>query len=221
MPDVVDHDVHSGLRRRLTNDCGDVVARAVQRVIRAQRLRALEFLVAPRRHPHFRAECFADLQRLDRDPSSDSPNEHSLAGLNASLRVHHAPRSECREGEGRGHLCVSLLRDVAHVCRGHGDVFGCRSGLVLAENLVPQAERVLPDLTVCAGAVADARVDHNKLADRNARDLTTDGVNDATRIRADDPRWNHRHSRQPAEREQVEMVERGGANPNANVGCSS
>ncbi len=101
---------------------------------------------------------------------------------------------------------------------GHDDVVGGSARNVFAEKPVLHAQRVLAAPAEVARAVADARIDDDLVAHRHSRDGGPDGLHDAARVGRNDPRRCERHTRKPAEYEQVEMIQRGRAHPNENVG---
>ena len=138
----------------------DVHAAMVERLVGAERARALELLVAARRHPVTCApSSLRDLQRASATPppipqiSTCSPavtrarvtsmrHAVSVASVNAAASIGSASS-----------------RHRAHVRRRHHDVLGQRARKVLAEDAEADAERLLAGEAVLARAVADARVD--------------------------------------------------------------
>ena len=88
---------------------------------------------------------------------------------------------------------------------------------MFAENAEFRAERLLAGETVLARAIAQPRIDDDVVTERDGSDIVADGVDDSTRVSAERPRRNQRDPGQAGDHEQIEMVECGCADPNANV----
>ena len=70
------------------------------------------------------------------------------------------------------------------------------------------AERLLARFTEAAAAIADARVDHHAITGCEPVYAAPDTFDRAGPVRAHDPSRTHRHPREAAEHEEVEMIER-------------
>jgi hypothetical protein len=89
---------------------------------------------------------------------------------------------------------------------------------VLAEDLVPRAERLFAVKAILARPVTHPWIQNDVIADRDILHLGPDRVDHPAGVGAQDKGWNELDARQSADDEKVEMVDRGGADANANVG---
>jgi hypothetical protein len=88
---------------------------------------------------------------------------------------------------------------------------------MLAEDAIARTERLLAGKAVLTGAIAQARIDDDVIADRDAADIGADLVDDAGGVRAKNPGRRIRHAGQAGDDEEVEMVERRGAHADAHI----
>src|SRR5207237_7739045 len=160
------------------------------------------------RREHTRAEVPRDPHRCHGDSGARANDQNLLAGLQTASRREHPPRGE----EGEGKCCglgprprLRLAKDVARV-----DVEQLSGGpvRVLADDAEPRASDVLPGPAPLALPAADDRVDHDLVARLPGR--VARGVDYARTVGSDDSGW--RHALRAVREEQVEVVDRGGAN---------
>jgi hypothetical protein len=190
----------------------------VERVVGAERTGAGELVVAAARHPDGRAEALRDLQRGEGDAAADPPDQDVLARPQLRPRDEHAPRRQRRQRERRGLLGRHRRRHAPHAPLRDDDVLGEEAREMLAVDLVARAERLLAVEAVLARAAARPRVDDDAVAGPHGRHARPDRVDDAGSVGPDDPRRRDRDVRQPADDEQVEVVERRGLDAHAHVG---
>jgi hypothetical protein len=88
---------------------------------------------------------------------------------------------------------------------------------MLSEYAEAGAKWLLTGATILARTVAQSRIHNREIADRQSRDVAADGVDYTRCVGTEDPRRNDPDTGQAADHEQIEMVERGGANADANI----
>lgn len=86
---------------------------------------------------------------------------------------------------------------------------------MLAEYSKSRTEGLFAGATILARPVAHAGIHHDVVADRHAVDICSDSVDNSARVRTEHPRGCDRHAGESGNDEQIETIERGGANANA------
>src|ERR1041384_4873417 len=76
---------------------------------------------------------------------------------------------------------------------------------------------MLAHSAILACVVADPRVDDDVVARRDIANVRPNRVDDSARVASDDPWRRQRHAGQTSDREQIDVVQRSGANANTDV----
>ena len=129
------------------------------------------------------------------------------------LRDEEPPRGHEHERGRRSGLPREVRRETGDVLPGDGDEFRVPAVHVLAEDLVFDAERVLPADAVLAFPAREARVHDDPLVDLEVRDVVADLHNLSRHVAAEDVRERQLQRRDPRADEEVEVVQR--ARPHA------
>ena len=175
----------------------------IDRHVGAELPRPRELVVARRRHDRPRAERLRDREARRRDAAADSPQQHPLALEQVRARDEHPVRGLEHERE-RGRLLEGeIAGNGVDVRRGHGDQLRVRAVAVLADHV----DRPVRSL--------DAGVEHDALSRLEAGHAGAERLDDARAVRAQDARLRHR--RQALPDPDVEMVQRGGADPDEHL----
>ncbi len=154
----------------------DVALRVVHGDIGTQRTGLRELLVARRRDDRACPERATDLERRERDPAADAPDEHPLALPHGCLGHEHAVRGLEYEWEGGALLegervvewvelrdgdCLELTAGALRVLSDHGDAVTVRDAGV-DDDALPDSESVyaLAELChhACSVGAEDARL---------------------------------------------------------------
>ena len=88
---------------------------------------------------------------------------------------------------------------------------------MFAENGITETERIVARSTVLARSIADARIHDHSIANADGCHGWSDGIHDTGAIRPQNPPRRDPHPRNALYDPQVEMVEGGGADANADV----
>ena len=70
---------------------------------------------------------------------------------------------------------------------------------------------------VLARVAREPGIDHDAIARRHVRHVAPGAFDDAGGVAAEDPGRNDRHAGEPLHDEEIEMIERGGGDPDAHV----
>ena len=89
--------------------------------------------------------------------------------------------------------------------------------MMLSEDAVADAERLIAFETISTAAIADSRIDDDRVARAKALHLIADPVDRAGAVTPQDPRRYNRDSGKSVEHEQIEMIERRRGNPDADI----
>src|SRR5690348_3041260 len=165
-----------------------------------------------------RTEQFANLQGGDGDAAANPPDQHVLTGAEIRARHDHAPRGEGGKAERGGDVDWSRRGNRTNIQTRHDDIFREGSRQVLAENPESHAQRLLAVATVFAGAIANTRIDDDRVADRHVAHLLASGIYDSRPVGAEYPTGSDVDARKTAHDEEVEVVERRRAHPNPDIG---
>ena len=177
-----------------------------------------KLVVAPGHGPHARADLLADLQRRERDAAADAPDQHVFAGLHARARHDHAPRRERRERERGGRSGGSSDGIVRTFAAGTTTYSASVPGRCSPSKREARTERLLAGATVLARTVAQPGVDDDVVADATTGrpSLPTASITPHASAPNDHGGMMVTPGKPPID-EQIEMVERGGANAHADV----
>src|SRR6185503_11247863 len=96
----------------------------------------------------------------------------------------------------------------SHIRGRHHDILGDRTRMVLAENAEAQAQRLLAIAAVRARPIANARIDHHAIADRDLSHALSDRVDDASAIGSENPWRRDGDTGHSTDDEEIEVIER-------------
>jgi len=89
---------------------------------------------------------------------------------------------------------------------------------MLAHDTKPNAERLFSVAAILACPITQSGVDHDRVAHDHMLHVCANGFDDTGRVGPDGPRRHDRHAWKPIDEPEIEMIERGGANPNEDLG---
>ena len=197
----LDDDVDPG-PGRLLHGRDDVVGVVVEHDVGAPLACGGELVRAARGDDRVDAERAADLEGRRRDAAADPPDQRPVPFPDGLPRDEHPVRRLEHEWEGCGRLEGDVVVEREDLLRRDRDQLRVRPVEMLADHRDPVA-------------MHQARVEDDALADSEAGNAVAERLDDAGPVRSEDARLRHR--REALSHPDVEMVERGSAEPDEHL----
>src|ERR1017187_9698964 len=211
------HHVDAALAGDLADLGGNVLLVVIDRVVGAEFARFGEFALAAGGGDDAALQELGDLYGGGADAAGGREHQDVLAGLELGARHEHVPGGEKHQRGGGGTLEAHVVGDLDGAILRRGEQFGIAAVDGVAEHGEAAAEVVVAREALLALAATLSRGQEDAPARLDALAELASGDNLARDIAAQDVRHGELHARDAGADEEVQMIQRAGADADENL----